>query len=148
MDMKGLLLNVVGAFFMGVATGLENNTKDGQFNVILCAFRGGFIAVYTSFAWVVEHSHVQMHSKDAAWSLTMCTFFALGKVAVGCLLNWLGRSLAWSLVRRYNLLKATSWQRHVPLALLFFTALCLVVDFSTANYESMWVVLIHATAAV
>lgn len=63
------------------ATCVEEKSASARSRVLASAFRGGFVAVYTSFTWLVEHGHSQMQSGggEAPWSLATCATFVVPK---------------------------------------------------------------------
>ena len=55
-DVSATLLNVLGAFFAGVACALDEAFADARLRRFCASFLAGFISVFTSFVFVVEQS--------------------------------------------------------------------------------------------
>lgn len=90
LDLKSLLLNIVGGLLMGIGTAVEECSGCVHLRRAASAFRSGFIGIFTSFAWLVEFTAVGEGNSPKDWLFWESALFVVATITAGTAVNFLG----------------------------------------------------------
>ena len=87
-DAISTLLNVTGALFTGLASGIATQRNSAALARLIPCFQGGFVGVWTSFAFMAEHG------AEIAWEsptrFRRAASYMAASLACGLGANWVG----------------------------------------------------------
>jgi fluoride ion exporter CrcB/FEX len=118
LDVISTLLNVTGAFLSGVASGAaQRHASSAALARLVPCFQNGFVGVWTSFAFMAEHS--AEISYDTPTRFRRGVTYVLSTVACGLAGNWAGVRLGRDYLGAAILRLATSqWLPRAMVALV------------------------------